>query len=104
MMAKCSKCENDSFKVITREDKSYCIVQCSECETAIGVLEDIDFKASHNTIKEKVQLAISNTVGLERLINLRTNEIKSELNKVNDLEDKINYILNVTERLNKKIN
>ncbi|MBL3644020.1 hypothetical protein JMN23_16830 [Bacillus sp. RHFB] len=103
-MAKCSKCENDSFQVVTLENKSYCVVQCSECETAIGVLEDIDFKVAHNAIKEKVQLAINNTVGLERLINIRTNEIKSELNKVNDLQDKIDYILSVSERLNKKIN
>lgn len=103
-MAKCSKCENDSFKVVTQENKYYCIVQCSECETAIGVMEDIDFKAAHNTIKEKVQIAINNTVGLERLINLRTNEMKSELNKVNDLQDKIDYILSVAERLNVKMN
>lgn len=104
MMAKCSKCENDSFKVITQEEKYYCIVQCSECETAIGVMEDIDFRAAHNTITKKVELAINNTVGLDRLINIRTNEIKSELNKLNDLEDKIDYILSVTELLNKKMN
>ncbi|QNG59427.1 hypothetical protein H4O14_16745 [Bacillus sp. PAMC26568] len=103
-MAKCPKCENDSFKIVKDESNKICFVQCIECESAIGVLEDVDFKDSYKTIKEKLNLITNNQTGLERVINIRTNEIKSELKKeLGEQHDKINYILNVAEKLNQKL-
>ncbi|MBM7869241.1 putative Zn finger protein [Clostridium pascui] len=81
-MAKCPKCENENFKIEKRGGTLFCYVVCSECNTVVGVLEDINFK-------KQLDLIINNECGLDRLINERHQEI---LNKLNEME-KNNYNL-----------
>jgi hypothetical protein len=103
-VAKCPECEHDTFKVITHENKTFCYVQCEKCEVPIGVLEDIDFKDAFKTIREKLKLVTNNQVGIDRLINERTRELKNELKKdLVEQHEKIDYILSVIEKLNSRL-
>lgn len=68
-MAKCPKCENDKFKIEKREDKLYCYVVCSECNTIVGVLEDIDFN-------KRLNIIINNQRVLDGLINEKHNNLE----------------------------
>jgi hypothetical protein len=104
-MAKCPKCESETFLVITHESKTYCMVQCENCEVPIGVLEDIDFKDAFKNIREKINLVTNNQVGIDRLINEKTNELKRDLKKdLAQQHEKIDYILSVVEKLNRRLN
>jgi hypothetical protein len=103
-VAKCPECKNETFKVITHESKNYCFVQCENCEVPIGVLEDIDFKDAFKTMREKLSLVTNNQVGIDRLINERTTELKRDLKKdLDEQHEKIDYILSVIEKLNSRL-
>lgn len=92
-MAKCPKCENDTFKIEKREDQIYCYVVCEKCNTVVGVLEDIDFKKHNNAISKDLKLSIQNECGLDRLINEKTEGLKTQLNKnYSELNNKIDDI------------
>lgn len=96
-MSKCPKCNNSEFSIDTKTYSSIAFVKCTECESVVGVLENIDFNTKFNLIT-------NNQTGLERLINIRTDEIKSEIRKeLNEQNDKIDYILGVIEKLNKNL-
>lgn len=85
-MAKCPKCENDKFKIEKRKDKLYCYVVCSECNTLVGVLEDIDFN-------KRLNLIINNQCGIDRLINEKINDIQYTNEKqFKELTDKLDII------------
>lgn len=92
-MSKCPKCENDTFEIKSFDGKSVCFVECKECSSVIGVLENIDFK-------ERFKVVINNQLGIDRLINERTEDIKKEIHEQNE---KINYILELMETLIKKL-
>lgn len=92
-VAKCPKCENDTFKIEKREDKNFCYVICEKCNTTIGVLEDIDFKERLNNI-------VNNQVKLQGFINEKTNDLDCKVDKrYKELNDKLDEIWSLLKRI-----
>lgn len=97
MDAKCPKCENTSFTIVKREDKIYCYVVCKECESIVGVLEDIDLK-KHN------EHVIRNHGFFENRINQLENELNELKNQNKIILEMVEVINNNTYKLLKKVN
>lgn len=88
-MPKCVKCDNTKFKIEKLENNQFCYIICTECDTAVGVLEDIDFKKHNNKVINNHGMLHRKVVELEEKI--------ESINKTNK------EIYNILELINNKI-
>lgn len=91
--SKCGQCENDTFGIKKLEHGLFALVQCKECGNVVGALEDIDFNERFKTI-------INNQIGLDRLLNMKIDEVKS---KQDEYDEKLMHIIESVDYIVSKI-
>ena len=67
--SKCPKCENTSFKLVTQEPADsrykYSFIQCSRCETPVGVVDFFNTGAQLDGVSQQLNLVHSRLASIE---------------------------------------
>ncbi len=86
-MSKCTRCENDTFKTMEYENiPSLVFVQCRECDTIVGTMEDINFSKWRSDM-------FKNHNFFEKRFNDLEEEIKDNQKKQREIIDLLENVL-----------